>query len=78
MMIERLRAVIEQVERLPEDQQEALATLWERQIDEQLEEAKWAASFADPRSLQVLDALVQHAKEQVARGEVYDTLRDPE
>lgn len=78
MMIERLRAVIELVERLPEDQQEALAALWERQIEEQLEEAKWEASFADPRSLQVLDALVQRAKEQVARGEVYDTLRDPE
>jgi len=78
MMIERLRAVIEQVERLPEEQQEALAALWERQIEEQLEEAKWEASFADPRSLQVLDALVQRAKKQVARGEVYDTMRDPE
>lgn len=77
-MIERLRAVIERVERLPEDQQEALAALWERQIEEQLEDAKWEASFADPRSLAVLDALVQRAKEQVARGEVYDTLRDPE
>jgi hypothetical protein len=77
-MIERLRAVIARVEQLPEEQQEALAALWERQIEEQLEEAKWEASFADPRSLTVLDALVQRAKEQVARGEVYDTLRDPE
>jgi hypothetical protein len=77
-MIERLRAVIERVEHLSEEQQVALAALWERQIEAQIEEAKWEATLADPRSLQVLDALVQRAKEQVARGEVYDTLRDPE
>lgn len=77
-MIDRLRAVIERAEHLPEEQQDALAALWERQIEDQLEEAKWEASFSDPRSLRVLDTLVARAKEQVARGEVYNTLHEPE
>ena len=70
----RLRSLFEQVEMLSEEDQEALAARWE----EELEEAKWDASFADPRSGPALDALVERAKEQVARGEVYDNLRDPE
>ncbi|HEY7349349.1 MAG TPA: hypothetical protein VH599_13630 [Ktedonobacterales bacterium] len=71
-MIERLRAVVAEAEKLSEQEQELLASRWE----ELLEEAKWEATFADPRSDRALDALVKRAKEQVARGEVYDTLRD--
>jgi hypothetical protein len=71
-MIERLRAVVEEAEKLPEEEQEALAALWE----EVLEEARWEATLSEPRSLRALDAMVKRAKEQVARGEVYDTLRD--
>ncbi|HEX6798962.1 MAG TPA: hypothetical protein VF116_14725 [Ktedonobacterales bacterium] len=69
-----LRAVFEQAEQLSEEQQEALAARWEAELDE----ARWEASFADPRSARALDALVKRAKEQVARGEVYDTPRDAE
>jgi hypothetical protein len=69
----RLRAIVEQAEQLSEEQQETLAARWE----EELEEARWEASLADPRSAHALDALVKRAKEQVARGEVYDTPRDP-
>ncbi len=71
-MIERLRAVVEEAEKLPEEEQEALAARWE----EILEEARWEAALSEPRSLRALDAMVKRAKEQVARGEVYDTLRD--
>lgn len=71
-MIERLRAVVAKAEKLSEQEQEALADRWE----ELLEEAKWEATFADPRSDRALDALAKRAKEQVARGEVYETLRD--
>ena len=73
-MIERLRAIFEQAEHLSEEKQEALAARWE----EELEEAQWEASFADPRSGPALDELVRRAKEQVACGEVYDTLRGPQ
>jgi hypothetical protein len=71
-MIERLRAVVAEAEKLSEQEQEALAALWE----EVLEEAKWEATLADPRSQRAMDALVARAKEQVARGEVYNTLRE--
>jgi hypothetical protein len=73
-MNSHLRAVFEEAEQLSEEQQEALAARWE----EELEEARWEASFADPRSARALDALVTRAKEQIARGEVYDLPRDPE
>ncbi len=62
-MIERLRAVVAEAEKLSEQEQEALAALWE----EVLEEAKWEATLADPQSQRAMDALVARAKEQVAR-----------
>lgn len=71
-MVDKLRAVIEQAEKLSDEAQEALAEAWEQQ----LADATWDATLSQPKSLATLDKLVARAKEQVARGEVFDSLRD--
>jgi hypothetical protein len=68
MLTERMRAVVEQVERLDEEEQDALAAAIQAELDE---DRRWEAVMDDPHDL-VLDHLIAEAKEQVARGEVHD------
>lgn len=68
MLTERMRAVVEQVERLDEQEQDALAAAIQAELDE---DRRWEAAMDDPHDL-MLDQLIVQAKEQVARGEARD------
>lgn len=66
MMIARLRAVFARPETRPDEEQEALATLWE----EILEEREWARIAVTPR---VRDALRRMAAEAWVEDEAGET-----
>lgn len=68
MLTERMRTVVEQVEQLDEEEQDALAAAIQAELDE---DRRWEAAMDDPHDL-VLDQLIAEAKEQVARGEARD------
>lgn len=68
MLSERLRAVVERMEQLPQQEQDELATSIQATLDE---EGRWNAALAQPEDL-LLDRLLNEAREQVARGEARD------
>jgi hypothetical protein len=70
MMTEHLRKVMEQLAEQPEEVQEKYAAEIELDLDLE-EQARIAAQLADPKQTD-LDYLLARAKEQSARGEVYD------
>ena len=62
MLTERMRAVVEQVEQLNEEEQDALAAAIQAELDE---DRRWEAAMDDSYD-RVLDQLIAEAKEQIA------------
>ena len=83
-MIEPLRHVIEQVERLTPDEQATLAAQIQRYLEEMEDERGWQERFKDPRGLDALDRLIEEAiaedeaGETVALDEVLRGIQDDE
>ena len=68
MLTERLREVVAEMERLTEEEQDALAASIRADLDEA---RRWQAAMEDPHDL-VLDQLIAEAQEQVAQGGARD------
>jgi uncharacterized protein (UPF0335 family) len=83
-MIEPLRQVIDQVERLTPDEQAALAAQIQRCLEELKDERGWRERFQDPRGLDALDRMIEEAiaedeaGETVALDEVLRGIKDDE
>ncbi|HEY7348352.1 MAG TPA: hypothetical protein VH599_08555 [Ktedonobacterales bacterium] len=71
-MIETLRQVMEQVERLEPDDQAALAVHIQRYLEELEAERGWKDRFSDPRALEALDRLAEEAHAEYLAGETCD------
>ncbi|HEX6798172.1 MAG TPA: hypothetical protein VF116_10725 [Ktedonobacterales bacterium] len=67
-MNERLRAVVDRAEQLPDADQEALAKL----LEEELEEREWEALTRLPGARAFHEALRAELREAEERGEVED------
>lgn len=67
-MNERLRAVLDRAEKLPDADQEALARL----IEEELEEREWVALTQRPSARAFHDQLREELREAEERGELDD------
>jgi len=64
-----LDKAISAIQKLPEEEQEAIA----REVLERIEaDARWDALFADPRSETLLERLADDALDEIRRGEVSD------
>ena len=63
MITEPLKALMERIEQLPPEMQNKLA----EEIEDILDDAKWHALLADPRSGPVLDDLIAQAKRSPKR-----------
>lgn len=72
MMVERLRAVIAQAEQLSQEEQEALATLWE----EALEEREWLSIVSKPAVRGALQRMAAQARKEEAEGETEEIVGD--
>ncbi len=72
MMVERLRAVIAQAEQLSQEEQEALATLWE----EALEEREWLSIVSKPTVRSALQRMAEQARKGEAEGETEEIVGD--
>jgi len=68
MMTERLRRVVEQIEQLPEEEQDAFAASLQSELDEA---RRWKIALNDPHRL-LLDDLLDQAEAEIAKGEIYD------
>ena len=66
-MTELLRAVVARIELLPADQQDAIAEVIQRELEE-LEEREWDALVASPASQRVLEQLATEARREDAAG----------
>lgn len=73
MMVDRLKQVFAMAEQLPAEEQEALAEIL---LEEMQASAQWDALFADPRSQQVLDWLVDEAIAEDDAGETEEIAGD--
>lgn len=71
-MIERLRALVAEAERLSEPEQEALAAAWE----EVLEEREWDAITRRPSVRAALERLAAEARVEDAAGETEEITGD--
>ncbi len=72
MVIERLRAVIAQAEQLSQEEQEALATLWE----EALEEREWLSIVNKPTVRDAFQRMAEEARQEEAAGETEEITGD--
>src|SRR5690242_2545098 len=68
-MIEPLREVIEQMERLTPDEQAAIAAQIQRHLEELEDERGWQERFQDPRGLDALDRMIEEAIAEDEAGE---------
>jgi hypothetical protein len=75
MMIDRLRAVVEQAEALSAEEQEVLAAAWEAQL-EALEEAEWDALLRKPGSAHFLKELVEEGRREHREGKTEEIIGD--
>lgn len=64
-MTKLLKKALERVSALPDDEQDAVASIILEEIED---EARWRASFA--RSQQALSRLADQARAEIARGDV--------
>ena len=68
-----LDKAISAIQKLPEEEQEAIA----REVLERIEaDARWEQLFADPRSEALLERLTNEARDDICRGDVID-VREP-
>ncbi len=67
-MTDLFKEVVAQVERLPAEQQDELAELLQRE----LEEREWDALVASPESLRFLAQLAANARREDAAGETLE------
>ena len=67
-MVEELRRVFEQVQQLPEDVQRKIAEL----AALELEGREWDALVVSPQGQETLERLAAEAREEIARGDVYE------
>ena len=74
-MTKLLKKALESVSALPDDEQDAIASII---LDEIEDEARWRASFA--RSQEALARLADQARAEIARGDVlpFDPISKPE
>jgi DnaJ-domain-containing protein 1 len=68
-MTELLRQVVDQIERLPPEEQDAIARLMQRE----LEEREWDAIAAKPSSQRFLQSLAADARREDAAGETRES-----
>ena len=68
-MTETLRRVVEQIEQLPPQEQDAIAEIIERELADR----KWDALFASPASERFVNRLVSDAKREQAAGLVRES-----
>jgi hypothetical protein len=66
-MTETLRLVVERVEQLPPEQQNAIAEL----IEQELEEREWDEMVAKPASQHLLEHLAAEARREDAAGNTW-------
>ncbi len=71
-MIDVLRQVIEQAERLEPADQAALAAQIQRYLEELEDERGWQERFRDPRALEAIDRLAEEAHAEYLAGETLD------
>ncbi len=71
-MIEPLRHVMEQAERLTPEEQATLAAQIQRYLEELEDERGWQERFKDPRGLEALDRLIEEAIAEDEAGETLD------
>ena len=72
MKTEALQRVMEQAEELDIAAQQTLAAQFQQVLDEFLADLAWERTLSSPEGLATLERLTQEAREEVARGEVYD------
>ena len=74
-MTKLLKKAVERVSALPDDEQDAIATVILEEIED---EARWRASFA--KSREALARLADQARAEIARGDVlpFDPASQPE
>lgn len=65
-MVEELRRVFEQVQRLPEDVHRQIAEM----VALELEQHEWDTLVGSPKGQDVLEQLAKEAREEIARGDV--------
>ena len=63
-MTETLKKVVDQVEQLPPEEQDAIAEVIERELADR----KWDVLFASPASERFLDRLASEARREEAAG----------
>ncbi len=68
-MTEALRAVLDEIEKLPEEEQNRLAELLEREV----EEREWEAITSKPGSERFLSKLVEEALEEDRAGRTVES-----
>ena len=68
-MTEHLREVVARIERLPAEQQDAIAS-W---IDRELEEREWETLVASPASQRLLEALAAEGRAAAAVGQTRES-----
>ena len=71
-MVDRLRAVVEEVEKLSDEEQEALAAI----LEEALAEREWETIVQKPHVRDALKRMAQEALEEDAAGETEDITGD--
>jgi hypothetical protein len=71
-MVERLRAVVEEVEKLSDEDQEALAAI----LEEALAEREWESIVRKPRVRDALKRMAHEALEEDTAGETEEITGD--
>ena len=71
-MTDQLKTAFNRLERLSQEEQNAMAQM----ILEQLEEKEWDAIIQSERGQATLAKLVAHAQEEIARGEIEEIKGD--
>jgi hypothetical protein len=71
-MVDRLRAVVEEAEKLSDEDQEALAAI----LEEALAEREWEMIVRKPRVRDALKRMAQEALEEDATGETEEITGD--
>jgi DnaJ-domain-containing protein 1 len=68
-MTELLRRVVAEIERLPAEEQDAIA----ERLQREMEEREWAERVAKPGSQRFLEALAAEARREDASGEAKES-----
>lgn len=74
-MTDRLEPALAEIRRLPADKQDRLAAFlsrYARDPDAYDGDLRWDELLSDPKSEAVLERLAEEARQEMARGEIYD------